>query len=131
MGNSIYTYNGLMPITKRIILSLFITTVFSCFTAFAQKEAVENLQQYQAPTLSTDNAWSMILLPDPQSYNKFGRNQPIFELMTAWVSENINPLNINMVLCTGDLVEQNEYINPDGVSGNQPSKLQWESVARA
>src|SRR5690606_9668707 len=70
-------------------------------------------------------------LPDPQTYVKFGRNQPIFELMTAWVSENIDNLNIKMVLCTGDLVEQNEMINPDGKAANQPSKLQWESVANS
>ena len=36
-----------------------------------------------------------------------------------------------MTLCTGDVVEQNEYLNPDGINGNQPSKSQWESAARA
>ena len=38
------------------------------------------------PTLSDKNSFSMILLPDPQSYTKFDTNQPIFELMTAWVA---------------------------------------------
>jgi hypothetical protein len=51
--------------------------------------------------------------------------------MTSWIKENIDPLNIKLVLCTGDLVEQNEMINPDGQKVNQPSKLQWESVARS
>lgn len=88
-------------------------------------------KQYTAPALSNPNSWSLILLPDPQSYVKFGRNQPLLELMTAWIQENIEPLNIQMVLCTGDLVEQNEMINPDGINGNQPSKTQWESVSRA
>lgn len=88
-------------------------------------------EDYEPPQLSSPDSWTMILLPDPQTYVKFGRNQPIFELMTAWVSENIDHLNIKMVLNPGDLVEQNEMINPDGVAVNQPSKLQWESVANA
>jgi hypothetical protein len=66
----------------------------------------------------------MIMLPDPQTYVKFGRNQPIFELMITWISENIDHLNIKMVICTGDLVEQNEMINPDGKVANQASKQQ-------
>jgi len=102
----------------------FLFGVLLLFNAFGQK-------QYHAPALSASDSWSMILLPDPQTYNKFERNQPIFELMTAWISENIEPLNIKMVLCTGDLVEQNEYINPDGKSGNQPSISQWKAVSHA
>src|SRR5690606_8923747 len=81
--------------------------------------------------LSSPDSWSIILLPDPQTYVKFGRNQPLFELMTTWISENINILNIKMVLCPGDLVEQNEKINPNGISSNQSSKEQWESVSHA
>lgn len=88
-------------------------------------------QEYTAPALSSPDSWSIILLPDPQTYNKFERNQPLFELMTAWISENIDPLNIKMVLCTGDLVEHNEYINPDGKVGNQPSISQWKAVSHA
>lgn len=54
----------------------------------------------------------MILLPDPQSYNKFDANQPLFELQTAWIANSIGSLNIKGVLCTGDLVEQNEIRIP-------------------
>jgi hypothetical protein len=86
---------------------------------------------YQAPKLSDPKSWTMVLLPDPQTYVKFGRNQPIFELMTGWVSENIDSLNIKLVLCTGDLVEQNDLPNPDVKAGNQTSTQQWEAVAQA
>lgn len=86
---------------------------------------------YEAPQLSSPDSWTMIMLPDPQTYVKFGRNQPIFELMTTWISENIDHLNIKMVICTGDLVEQNEMINPDGKAANQASKQQWESVSNS
>ncbi|MBX3255288.1 MAG: metallophosphoesterase [Chitinophagaceae bacterium] len=87
--------------------------------------------KYTAPALSNPASWSVIMLPDPQTYQKFERNQPLFELMTAWISDNIKRLNIQLVICTGDLVEQNEMINPNGVAADQPSRKQWASVARA
>ena len=108
---------------SKFLFNLLIALVFAA-QAFAQKK-------YVAPALSNPNSWSMVLVPDPQTYVKFERNQPILELMTTWIKENIEPLNIKLVLCTGDLVEQNEMINPDGKAANQPSKLQWESVARS
>jgi len=37
----------------------------------------------------------MILLPDPQSYTKFDTNQPIFELMTAWVGQRKKNLKLS------------------------------------
>ncbi|MGV3509137.1 MAG: metallophosphoesterase [Sphingobacteriaceae bacterium] len=87
--------------------------------------------KYLAPALSNPNSWSMILLPDPQTYVKYERNQPILDLMMAWISENVDKLNIKIVLCTGDLVEQNELINPNGTAGNQTSKAQWKAVSSA
>jgi len=86
---------------------------------------------YTPPRLSDPDSWTLIMIPDTQSYVKFSRNQGILELMTAWISENIDPLNIKMVLCTGDLVEQNEMLVPDNVNGNQPSTYQWLAVSRA
>ena len=86
---------------------------------------------YKAPELSNQDSWSMIMLPDPQGYSKLERNQPIFELMTAWISENVDNLNIKMVVCTGDLVEHNEMINPSEMKVNQTSKAQWEFIAGA
>ncbi|MCD8136512.1 MAG: metallophosphoesterase [Parabacteroides gordonii] len=81
--------------------------------------------------LSDKNSFSMILLSDPQSYIKFDANQPLFELQTAWVVNNMDSLNIKGVLCTGDLVEQNEIRIPDGVNGNQTSEEQWKAASRA
>lgn len=83
------------------------------------------------PSLSNKESFSMILLPDPQSYIKFDANQPLFELQTAWVANSIQSLNIKGVLCTGDLVEQNEIRIPDGVNGNQTSEEQWQAASRA
>ena len=103
------------------------TCVVSFFAAgsYAQETA------YEPPALSNPNSWSLVLMPDPQSYVKFERNQGILELMTGWISEQVDPLNIEMVLCTGDLVEHNDWLNPNGTQGNQPGKQQWEAVAQA
>lgn len=81
--------------------------------------------------LETEKSFSMILLPDPQSYTKFAANQPIFDLMTRWAANNLEKLSVKAVLCTGDLVEQNEWPVPDKVNGDQTSTQQWEAAARA
>lgn len=87
--------------------------------------------EYSLPELTEGESWSMILLPDPQTYVKFGRNQGILELMTGWIEENITNLNIGMVLCTGDLVEQNNILRGDGTNGNQSSLNQWRAIDQA
>ena len=81
--------------------------------------------------LENPGSFSMILLPDPQSYTKFDANQPLFDLMTAWCVNNADSLRVKAVLCTGDLVEQNENRMPDGVNGNQTSEEQWQAASRA
>ncbi len=87
------------------------------------------------PTLEDEGSFSMIMLPDPQSYIKFAANQPLFDLQTAWVVQNINRLNIKAALITGDLVEHNNKLIasplPDQYNGDQTSRQQWEAVSRA
>ena len=73
--------------------------------------------QHRADQQHLDNSgsFSMILLGDPQGYVKYDINQPLFELQTAWIADNIDNLNIKAVLCTGDLVETNENIIPNRI----------------
>lgn len=85
---------------------------------------------YQKPALEQKNSWSMIMIPDIQNYVKWGRNKPILDLMTAWIEENIDTLNIKMVVCVGDLVQNNEKINND-YDGNETTQRQWESASGA
>lgn len=103
---------------------LFFILLFLPGLLFAQKQPI-------MPELSDDNSFSMILLPDPQSYTKFDVNQPLFDLMTAWTANNIERLKIKAVLCTGDLVEQNEIRIADGINGNQSSEEQWTAASKA
>lgn len=83
---------------------------------------------FEKPQLSDPKSWSLVLVPDPQTYVKFGRNQPILDLMMAWVQESKQALNTKLVLCTGDLVEQNDLVNPNGAEANQNSLQQWAAV---
>ena len=86
---------------------------------------------YAKPTLDNPGSWSVILLPDPQTYMKFDYNQSIFDLMLGWISHEADPLNIKLVMCTGDLVEQNNMLNPNGKVVNQSSIEQWQAISKA
>lgn len=87
-------------------------------------------EKYQAPKLDNQKSWSIIMIPDIQNYTKLNQNQPILELMTRWIENNIDSLNVKMVMCVGDLVEQNEIIN-NGHDGNQTAQKQWEAASKA
>ena len=60
--------------------------------------------------LTDPDSFTMILLGDPQGYTKYDINQPLFDLCTAWIADNIERLNVRMVLCVGDVVEQNQVL---------------------
>ncbi len=106
---------------KYVTLALLTIGVVS--NAFSQ-------EPYQKPELEQKGSWSVIMVQDLQNYVKRGVNQPILDLMTAWIEDNIDSLNIKMVICVGDLVEQEKKIIRD-YDGDQSSQRQWEAVARA
>lgn len=87
------------------------------------------------PTLQEEGSFTMIMVPDPQSYTKFAANQPLFDLQTAWIAQNIDRLNIKAALFTGDMVEHNgKQISlplPNPYNGDQTGRQQWEAVSRA
>ena len=88
-------------------------------------------QRADQQQLSSPDAFSMILLGDPQGYVKYDINQPILDLCMAWISDNISTLNIKAVLCTGDLVEQNENIIMNRTMVNQTSREMWDAVSHS
>ncbi len=114
----------MLRIIKHFLLATVI--IISPFILFAQEG-----EEFTSPVLGDQDAWTMVLFPDTQSYVKFKRNQPILDLMANWVLENKEELNIPLVLHVGDLVEHNAWANPDGDAANQTGKSQWESVANS
>lgn len=107
---------------KRTVLSVLAAVL--PFVLAAQNRA-------DRQSLEDPESFSMILLGDPQGYIKYDLNQPLFELCTAWIADNVDQLNIRGVLCTGDLVEQNENIVLNRRSLNQTSREMWENVSRS
>ncbi|MCS3795177.1 metallophosphoesterase [Niastella sp. OAS944] len=105
---------------KKLSILLFI---YGCYFTVAG--------QQEAPKLSTPGSYTWVWLPDPQTYQKFGRNQPLFETMIQWIKDQRQKLNIQLVFCTGDLVEQNNILQPDSVNGDQTSLEQWRAVSNA
>lgn len=106
------------------VIALSFLFLFLSFGVYAQKQPIK-------VELSDKDSHTMIMLPDPQTYVKFDVNHPIFDLVTAWVANNIEDLNMAAVVCTGDLVDQNDNPTPNGISGNQTGRQQWENVSRA
>lgn len=85
---------------------------------------------YRKPALEQKGSWSLIMVPDLQNYVKWQRNQPLVDLMMAWIVDNIDTLNVKMVIGVGDLVENDGKITND-YDGDQTSKSQWEYVSKA
>ena len=109
---------------RKLILAAASLMLSFAPSAFAQHRA-------DRQNLTDENSFSMILLGDPQGYVKYDINQPIFELCTAWIADNVDHLNITAVLCTGDLVEQNDNNALNRNMLNQTSTQMWESVSRS
>ncbi|MEJ5995246.1 metallophosphoesterase [Pedobacter sp. Du54] len=84
---------------------------------------------YQKPALENKKSFTVIMVPDIQNYVKWGTNQPILDLMSAWIENNLDSLNIKMVLGMGDLVNNNEKIMND-YDGDQTSDQQWKAASR-
>lgn len=87
-------------------------------------------ENYKKPALEQKGSWSLIMVPDLQNYVKWQRNQPLIDLMMAWIVDNIDTLNIKMVIGVGDLVENDGKITND-YDGDITSKGQWEYVSKS
>ena len=71
--------------------------------------------KYVPPALTAPGSWSMVVVPDVQTYTRFSRNHGILDLMNAWIVDNVDTLNIRQVFFTGDLV----YFNGYGIVGKK------------
>ena len=104
------------------VLCLFLLIIMVAQISYAQA--------YQKPALEKKGSFSVVMVPDFQNYSKWARNQPIMDLMMAWVADNVDTLNIKMVVGVGDLVENDEKITND-FDGDQTTIAQWKAVAGA
>lgn len=105
----------------------FFSCILLCLLGTCSTYSQDN---YQKPALEEKGSWSLIMVPDVQNYVKWERNQPLIDLMMAWIVDNIDTLNIKMVMGMGDLVENDGKITND-YDGDQTSKSQWDYVSKA
>ena len=108
---------------KKSIFGCLLLLLLATSGGFAQ-------EKYQKPALEQKGSWSLIMVPDLQNYAKWQRNQPLLDLMMAWIVDNIDTLNIKFVVQVGDLVENDGKITND-YDGDITSKGQWDYVSKA
>jgi hypothetical protein len=106
-----------------LLLVLFAAVILCAAPAKAKKAT------YTPPALSNPASWSMVVVPDVQTYTRFSRNHGILDLMNAWIVDNVDPLKIQQVFYTGDLV----YFNGYGIVGKEKNLIgtvQWEGFCK-
>ena len=102
--------------------------------------AVTKTAPFKFPALENKDSWSMVIVPDIQSYIKQIENHGILDMMLAWIVRRREEMNIQQVLFTGDLVYSNEKGHVDqrpGVrffrSGHLTDLIveeQWQACSR-
>lgn len=105
--------------------------LFAILFVFFTTDVFAQLNVSGIKSVGSKQDFSFILLPDLQNYSKFKRNQPILDIMMNWIIASKDSLNTQLVLCTGDLVEHDNIINPDGKKMDQTGRQQWQYVAGA
>ena len=113
---------------RRVFLArLLLAALFGALLVPAQAQ-----EKFSEPALSDPDSWTVVLLPDLQGYAKKACNQPIMEIMTSWIAAHAEALNTKLVLCVGDLVEQNDRIsNGYSATSRRTSSGRLRQIGRA
>ena len=106
----------------------------------AAKPVAKAAATVKAPALTDENSWTMVVVPDTQTYIKQIENQGILDMMFAWIVRRREEMNIQQVLITGDLVYSNDaqrvnqpkgvrYLRHGGLR-DLVSEEQWKAMSR-
>ncbi len=85
---------------------------------------------YQPPALENPQSWSMVVVPDTQAYSQHPTNHGILDLMMAWIVNNREPMKIQQVLFTGDLVDNNDARHTGGRRTRLVARESWKAFSR-
>ena len=95
---------------------------------------------FRFPALENPASWTMVIVPDTQTYVKQIENHGILDMMYAWIVRRRDELNIRQVLFTGDLVYRNDsgvVDQPRGIRFYRNGRLndlvgeeQWKAFSR-
>ena len=105
--------------------------------AKAENPSAQATKKYAPPALSDPNSWTMVVVPDVQTYIKQIENHGILDLMLAWIVRRREEMKIQQVLFTGDLVYFNDtgrVVGSDregfGRRTDLVSDEQWKALSR-
>lgn len=76
-------------------------------------------------------SWTLVVLPDIQSYDDHSERYPLLLEMMQWIVANAQSCNIALVLQVGDIVYQNGIPLAAMGTGNQNSSGQWANAQQA
>ena len=118
--------------------ALFVFLLSVSLLAAAQSAAPAKKEAYRAPALENPQSWTMVVVPDIQTYIKQMENQGILDMMLTWIVRRREEMNIRQVLFTGDLVYFNDVgyiVKKDGEVKNHRKtdyvgKGQWKAMSR-
>ena len=81
-------------------------------------------QGYELRVVNPVKPFSLIVVPDTQSYVYHKLFAPNFTAMMKWIADNTSKENIKFVSHVGDIVQ-------DGATGAQNNKVQWDRAEAA
>ena len=113
----------MMKRLSAVLLVLLVAAVFA-ESADAAKEA------YRPPKLSDPASWTLVVVPDVQAYVERPCNHGIVDIMNTWILDNQEPLKIQQVFFTGDLVYRNDQHNLTPNRNSLMAKEQWKAFSR-
>ena len=117
---------------KIFALSLIIFA-FGCIAAEVKNEvppAVTPVEKYNPPQLSDENSWTMVVIPDTQTYVSRRRNQGALDMMFSWIAENVNRMKIQQVVHLGDMVDVSQQLVTGKDGTYQSGAEQWDAISK-
>ena len=106
------------PAAKPALQKAAEKTVAAAPQKAAAKKAVKTKKPVaKYPALTNQQSWTMVVVPDVQTYIKQIENQGIMDMMLAWIVRRRAEMNIQQVLFTGDLVYSNSHHTVDQPAG--------------
>ncbi len=115
---------------RAIVLTCLLAALLAAFSASAQDETPQAAPHTPAELLE-DGSWTMVVLPDIQSYVDHSAHYPLLEQVIQWIIDNREACDIRLVLQVGDIVFQNGVPLASMSSGDQNSHQQWTNAQRA
>ena len=106
---------------------LIIIPVLACSVLLSAAEPAK--KEFKAPALQDSKSWTMVVVPDIQSYIRRIHCNGILDMMLSWIVTNKKAMNIQQVLFTGDLVYYNQVGTPDPNVTDLICKEQWKTTS--